>query len=299
MVRAHWIDIGGTSTGFGAGPRSPTLDRRAAARPAQDLRRGRARRKLYRVLMDNIRFPDPPSATCARRSPPAGWRRGAWTSCSTNTAATPFWRRSAPSSRRPSGSAATWWRRSPTASTRRTPRSTTTACARRAGADQRQGHGQGHVMTIDLSGCSPERKAGINSRTLAGAHVAYKALTAPLEPVNEGSFRALEVIIPEGNIMMARYPAPMAGWSALCRPWSIPSWPRSPRPCPTRCRPAITACSAARWCSSACIPRPAAASWCRAWKAAAGAAGPMRTASPARCRSARATCATAPSKASS
>ena len=33
--------------------------------------------------------------------------------------------------------------------------------------------------------------------------------------MNEGSFRALDVIIPEGNIMMARFPAPMAGWSAI------------------------------------------------------------------------------------
>ena len=47
------------------------------------------------------------------------------------------------------------------------------------------------------------------------SRVAYKALTGPLDPVNEGSFRALEVIIPEGNIMMARFPAPMSGWSAI------------------------------------------------------------------------------------
>ena len=73
----------------------------------------------------------------------------------------------------------------------------------------------GSDMTIDLSGCSPERKAGINSRTYAGARVAYKSLTGPLEPVNEGSFRALKVVIPEGNIMMARFPAPMAGWSTI------------------------------------------------------------------------------------
>jgi N-methylhydantoinase B len=72
----------------------------------------------------------------------------------------------------------------------------------------------GH-MTIDLSGCSGERRAAINSRTLAGARVAYKALTAPLEPVNEGSFRALDIVIPEGSIMMARFPAPMSGWSAI------------------------------------------------------------------------------------
>jgi N-methylhydantoinase B len=74
---------------------------------------------------------------------------------------------------------------------------------------------KGSDMTIDLSGCSAERKAAINSRTYAGARVAYKALTGPLDPVNEGSFRALKVIIPEGNIMMARFPAPMAGWSAI------------------------------------------------------------------------------------
>ena len=40
------------------------------------------------------------------------------------------------------------------------------------------------AMTIDLSACSRERRAAINSRTLA-ARVAYKALTAPLDPVNE------------------------------------------------------------------------------------------------------------------
>jgi len=50
---------------------------------------------------------------------------------------------------------------------------------------------------------------------LAGAYIAYKGITGPLEPVNEGSFRALTVDIQEGNIMMARYPAPMAGWSLI------------------------------------------------------------------------------------
>jgi N-methylhydantoinase B len=71
----------------------------------------------------------------------------------------------------------------------------------------------GSDMTIDFSGCSGERRASRNSRTYAGAYIAYKALTTPMEPVNEGSFAALKAIIPEGNIMMARYPAPMSGWS--------------------------------------------------------------------------------------
>jgi len=70
-------------------------------------------------------------------------------------------------------------------------------------------------MTIDLTGCSPQVPGAINARTLAGAYIAYKGITGPLEPVNEGSFRALKVDIQEGNIMMARYPAPMASWSRI------------------------------------------------------------------------------------
>ncbi len=73
----------------------------------------------------------------------------------------------------------------------------------------------GEEMTIDLSRSSSQRKGAINARTLSGAMVAYKALTAPLDPVNEGSFRALKAIIPEGNVMMARYPAPMSRWSVM------------------------------------------------------------------------------------
>ena len=71
----------------------------------------------------------------------------------------------------------------------------------------------GSDMVIDLSGCSPQREGGINGRTYAGAYIAYKALTGPNEPLNEGAFAALKVIIPEGNMMMARFPALMAGWS--------------------------------------------------------------------------------------
>ena len=155
-------------------------------------------------------------------------------------------------------------------------------------------------MTIDLSGCSAERKSGVNSRTLAGARVAYKALTGPNDPVNEGSFRALNVIIPEGSVMMARYPAPMSSWSIMI-PMVVDTIVKALAQADeaTACRPGITACSAAPWCSSACIPRPSAASWCRASRAAAGAAVPTRTASPPPSRSARATCATARSKASS
>ena len=70
----------------------------------------------------------------------------------------------------------------------------------------------GSDMTIDLTECSPQRRAPINARTLAAPLIAYKALTLPEEPVNEGAFRALTVKIQEGNYMMARHPAAMASW---------------------------------------------------------------------------------------
>jgi N-methylhydantoinase B len=70
----------------------------------------------------------------------------------------------------------------------------------------------GSDMTIDLTECSPQRKAPINARTLAAPMIAYKALTTPAEPINEGAFRALKIEIQEGNYMMARHPAAMASW---------------------------------------------------------------------------------------
>jgi N-methylhydantoinase B len=70
----------------------------------------------------------------------------------------------------------------------------------------------GSDMTIDLTQSSPQRRAPINARTLAAPIIAYKAITLPLDPVNEGALRPLRIEIQEGNYMMARHPAAMASW---------------------------------------------------------------------------------------
>ncbi len=70
----------------------------------------------------------------------------------------------------------------------------------------------GTDMRIDLSQCSAERRQPINARTLAAPLIAYKAITRPHDPVNEGAFRGLTVDVREGTYMMARFPAPMASW---------------------------------------------------------------------------------------
>jgi N-methylhydantoinase B len=217
IVRAHWIDISGISTGFGGEAR--VLDPWMEGLQLDQLKiyeAGKVNHVLLKVIRDNIRFPD--ASLGDMRSQIAACRLAfrhlddlfekfgrdtmlaaiqhifneTEAKCRKVVAAIPDGVYEAESFLDHDGMLRN----------------------QRVRVHARITIAQGN-MTIDLSGCSGERKSGINSRTLAGARVAYKALTAPLEPVNEGAFRAVEVIIPEGNIMMARFPAPMAGWSTI------------------------------------------------------------------------------------
>jgi len=217
MVRAHWIDVGGTSTGFGAGPQvaDPWLEGLQLDQ-LKIYREGQLDDTLYRVIKDNIRFPE--SSLGDMKSQMAACRLATrrmdelFDKYGRDTMLAAIARIFEETERKCRNVVA------------KLPDGVYEATASIDDDGVRKNEPvpirvkitvKGSSMTIDLSGCSPERAAGINSRTLAGARVAYKALTGPLDPVNEGSFRALEVIIPEGNIMMARFPAPMSGWSAI------------------------------------------------------------------------------------
>lgn len=217
MVRAHWIDVGGQSTGFGAGPQvaDPWLEGLQLDQ-LKIYEEGKLNETLYRVIKDNIRFPE--SSLGDMKSQMAACRLAA---------------------RRMDVLFDKYGRDTIVAAIAQIFEETEQKCrnvvaalpdgvyeARASMDDDGLIRGEevpihvkltitGSDMTIDLSGCSAERKSAINSRTLAGARVAYKALTGPLDPVNEGSFRALKVVIPEGNIMMARFPAPMSSWSII------------------------------------------------------------------------------------
>ena len=48
---------------------------------------------------------------------------------------------------------------------------------------------------------------------IAGARVAFKALTSPDLDVNEGCFRPLEVVLPEGTMLSAKPPSALGLWS--------------------------------------------------------------------------------------
>lgn len=71
-------------------------------------------------------------------------------------------------------------------------------------------------MTVDFSGLAEQVPGALNSGYFGGgmtaARVAFKYLIMPREPANEGVYRPLKLILPEGKILSARPDAPMAGY---------------------------------------------------------------------------------------
>ena len=75
---------------------------------------------------------------------------------------------------------------------------------------------KGEEMTVDLTDVSKQVRGFYNSGITTGyacAQVAYKCLTSPTDyPINDGSFRSLNVIVPPGRVVSATRPAPMRWW---------------------------------------------------------------------------------------
>jgi N-methylhydantoinase B len=75
---------------------------------------------------------------------------------------------------------------------------------------------KGDQMTIDLSEVSKQVGGFYNSGETAGrssCQVAFKCLTSPLDmPINDGAFRALNIILPPGRVVSAQKPAAMRMW---------------------------------------------------------------------------------------
>lgn len=72
-------------------------------------------------------------------------------------------------------------------------------------------------MVIDFSGVADQVKGPLNSGYFGGAlnvgRIAFKCLTTPQLPSDEGCFRPLEVVCPKGKMLNAAFPAAMAHWS--------------------------------------------------------------------------------------
>src|SRR5256885_1488496 len=68
-------------------------------------------------------------------------------------------------------------------------------------------------MTVDFAGSDPQVKGPFNcgdAITISACRMLIKCLTTPLDPVDEGCFRPLTVVIPPRSVLAAQEPAPTA-----------------------------------------------------------------------------------------
>jgi N-methylhydantoinase B len=77
----------------------------------------------------------------------------------------------------------------------------------------------GDRMTVDLSGSAPEVRGPINATLGSSSSAVYFAVVACADrpiPPNAGCYRPIEIVAPEGLIVSARFPAPVAHRIAPC-----------------------------------------------------------------------------------
>lgn len=75
-------------------------------------------------------------------------------------------------------------------------------------------------LTADFTGSAPQTSGPVNCShavTAMGTFVALKALLDPHGHINQGAFRPVKVIAPEGSILNAKHPAAMGGFSEVRR----------------------------------------------------------------------------------
>jgi N-methylhydantoinase B len=216
-VRAHWIDVGGASTGFGSSMTRDVYEEGLQIRSVKIYAAGKPNHEVLRLIEDNIRFPE--SSLGDLRAQIAACRTGEerleqmcrkYGGDRFQEAVRVIWDQTDKLVREsvraiPDGiyEASSFLDDDGKDFTRTVPIKVKVEVA-------------GDELTIDFTGVSDQVPGFINCGTsggMAAARVAFKALTSPQREVNEGSFRALKVILPPGKLLSARRPAPIGGWS--------------------------------------------------------------------------------------
>jgi len=216
-VRAHWIDVGGASTGFGSSMSRDVYEEGLQIRSVKIYSAGQPNHEVLRLIEDNIRFPE--SSLGDLRAQIAGCRTGEerleqicrkYGGDRFEEAVQVIWDQTDKLVREsvraiPDGvyEASAFLDDDGKDFTKTVPIKVKVVVA-------------GDELTIDFSAVSDQVPGFINcgsSGGMAAARVAFKALTSPQREVNEGSFRALKVILPPGKLLSARRPAPIGGWS--------------------------------------------------------------------------------------
>ena len=73
---------------------------------------------------------------------------------------------------------------------------------------------KGDSMTVDLSNMGKQVRGYYNSAAgTSGVQMAFKSITSPtLQPINDGSFRPLKIVLPLGTVVSATKPSAMKCW---------------------------------------------------------------------------------------
>jgi N-methylhydantoinase B len=216
-VRAHWLDIGGRRVGFGSVETTEIYEEGLQLRSIKAYRAGKLDENIWQIIADNVRFPE--SCLGDLRAQLAACRLG-------ERRLTELFQRYGTDTIR--ACIEEMWNQSE-------------KLARVAVAAIPDGEynaesfldndGQdldkpvtvrvkvrvhGDEMTVDFSEVADQVKGPINcgpSGGIAAARVAFKALTLPSHPVDEGCFRPLKVILPPGKFLSAQPPAALGLWS--------------------------------------------------------------------------------------
>jgi len=72
---------------------------------------------------------------------------------------------------------------------------------------------RGDALRLDYEGTAPQQRLPLNAVygvTLSGVYYAVRAVTDPHIPTNDGSFRPIDVRVPEGTLLNPRRPAPVS-----------------------------------------------------------------------------------------
>ncbi|MGI8605976.1 MAG: hydantoinase B/oxoprolinase family protein [Gaiellaceae bacterium] len=75
-------------------------------------------------------------------------------------------------------------------------------------------HRDGDDLVVDFSGTAPQTRGPINCPIASTESATYYAVTAVLDPgvpPNDGAYRPIRVIAPEGTVLNPRFPAPVVG----------------------------------------------------------------------------------------
>ena len=216
-VRAHWIDVGGGSTGFGSSMTRDVYEEGLQIRSVKIYADGKPNTEVLRLIEDNIRFPESS----------LGDLRAQIASCRTGE------ERLEQIGRKYGGavfqdSVEVIWDQTDKL-VRESVRAIPDGVYEASSFLDDDGRDltktlpikvrvivRDDELTIDFSDMCDQVPGFINcgsSGGMAAARVAFKALTLPHREVNEGSFRALKVILPPGKLLSARRPAPIGGWS--------------------------------------------------------------------------------------